>query len=165
MIFRSRNSFLTGLYAEHTGLNHDVLYGADPFGLPTQFKLMPEYLEKYGYSSHIVGKWHLGFCNQNFTPAHRGFDSFYGFFNGQERYYSHRFDLFERDEGLSADGLDFWFQTRNKLTPITDKNFTHSMDLFTQRTLDLISAHHVTQKPFFIYLATQNVHIPYEVLF
>jgi hypothetical protein len=54
---RSRNSFLTGIYAEHTGLNHDVIYAADPYGLPSNFKLFPQYLEPHGYKSHIVGKY------------------------------------------------------------------------------------------------------------
>ncbi|KAI8519544.1 hypothetical protein Bbelb_028010 [Branchiostoma belcheri] len=33
--------------------------------------------------------WHLGFCNWNYTPTYRGFDSFYGFYNGQDDYYKH----------------------------------------------------------------------------
>ena len=34
-------------------------------------------------------RWHLGFCNLNYTPAYRGFDSFYGYYNGAEDYYYH----------------------------------------------------------------------------
>lgn len=61
-----------------------------PIGLSTNFKLMPEIFQEFGYKTHIIGKWHLGFCDKKFTPAHRGFDSFYGFFNAQEDYYTHR---------------------------------------------------------------------------
>ena len=42
-----------------------------------------------GYQSHIVGKWHLGFCNRKFWPQNRGFDSYYGFLTGMEGYYNH----------------------------------------------------------------------------
>ena len=37
----------------------------------------------------MVGKWHLGFCNKKYWPNYRGFDSFYGFFNGGQGYYDH----------------------------------------------------------------------------
>jgi arylsulfatase B len=61
-----------------------------PVGLPTNFKLMPQIFKDFGYQTHIVGKWHLGFCNEKYTPVSRGFDTFYGFFNAQEDYYTHR---------------------------------------------------------------------------
>ena len=35
-------------------------------------------------------RWHLGSCNIKYTPAARGFDSFYGYFMGQSDYYTHR---------------------------------------------------------------------------
>ena len=37
----------------------------------------------------MVGKWHLGFCNESFTPKKRGFDSFVGFYTGAETYFNH----------------------------------------------------------------------------
>ena len=84
-------------------------------GIPLQLKLLPQYLKQYGYKSHMVGKyivkivysgaklnilklfysrWHVGSCNLNYTPAKRGFDSFYGFFYGQNNYYTHRGNFF-----------------------------------------------------------------------
>ena len=26
----------------------------------------------------ILGKWHLGYCHQNYTPTRRGFHTFFG---------------------------------------------------------------------------------------
>ena len=34
-------------------------------------------------------RWHLGYCNKDFLPTRRGFDSFYGFYNGASSYSSH----------------------------------------------------------------------------
>ena len=34
-------------------------------------------------------RWHLGFCNWTYTPTYRGFDSFMGYYNGAEDYYTH----------------------------------------------------------------------------
>ena len=53
----------------------------------------------------------------SYTPCYRGFDSFYGIFNGQGDYYTHKV----------ADGLDYWNQTKDYLVPIWDKNGVYSM--------------------------------------
>ena len=29
-------------------------------------------------------RWHLGYCNEKFLPTNRGFDSFFGYWNGAE---------------------------------------------------------------------------------
>ncbi len=34
-------------------------------------------------------RWHLGYCNEKYLPTSRGFDTFYGFYNGGEGYYDH----------------------------------------------------------------------------
>ena len=34
-------------------------------------------------------RWHLGFCNDDYLPTKRGFDTFYGFYCGSEDYYYH----------------------------------------------------------------------------
>ena len=47
-------------------------------------------------SALVRSKWHLGFYNWASTPTFRGFDSFYGFYEGSEDYFKHttsQFDL------------------------------------------------------------------------
>lgn len=34
-------------------------------------------------------QWHLGFFEKEYTPTYRGFESFYGFWNGKEDYWDH----------------------------------------------------------------------------
>jgi arylsulfatase B len=45
----SRSALMTGKYPIHTGMQHTVLFGAEPRGLPLSEKLLPEYLKPLGY--------------------------------------------------------------------------------------------------------------------
>ncbi|CAN7943622.1 unnamed protein product, partial [Ixodes hexagonus] len=85
----SRAALMTGLYPIRTGMQHWVIRSPEPWGLPLELKLMPEHLKDLGYSTHLVGKWHLGYFKKEYTPTYRGFDSFYGYYNGYIDYYSH----------------------------------------------------------------------------
>ena len=76
-------TFITLLYhclhfQIHTGLQHGVIHPLIPNCLPLNDVTMADKLRELGYATHIVGKWHLGFCKTKCTPTHRGFDSFFG---------------------------------------------------------------------------------------
>ena len=44
---------------------------------------------KYTARNAAVGKWHLGFFKSEYTPTFRGFESFYGYYEGSEDYFKH----------------------------------------------------------------------------
>lgn len=58
--------------------------------IPTDMSTLPERLKELNYTSHLVGKWHLGSAHQNATPTGRGFDSHYGYWNGYMGYFNHQ---------------------------------------------------------------------------
>ncbi|KAK4299256.1 hypothetical protein Pmani_028454 [Petrolisthes manimaculis] len=85
----SRSALMTGKHPIHTGLNHDVIYGPQPYGLPLAEQLLPQYLLRHGYTTRHVGKWHLGMAIQELTPTYRGFISHLGYWGGHQDYYDH----------------------------------------------------------------------------
>ncbi|KAH8071574.1 sulfuric ester hydrolase [Aureococcus anophagefferens] len=85
----SRAAMLTGKLPIHLELQHWQVAPSEPWGLPTREATMAQYLKALGYSTHMVGKWHLGHYNNASTPLNRGFDSFYGFYSGGVDYLTH----------------------------------------------------------------------------
>ena len=53
--------------------------------LNTSFTLLPSYLKAAAnYSTHLVGKWHLGQNTMSSLPTSRGFDTHVGYWSGAE---------------------------------------------------------------------------------
>jgi len=144
----TRGALLTGRYPIHSGLHNGVIEPLIPYGLDTGITTLAEELRRANYTTHIVGKWHLGFCNKKFWPTNRGFDHHYGFLNGGQSYFSHTRD----------GGYDFWDDEEVSLT----SNGTYSTTLIQDRAVDLISRHD-NSKPLFMYVPFQSVHGPLEV--
>lgn len=144
----SRAALLTGFYPYRIGMQHGVIRARKPYGVPEKYRLLPKELRKIGYDTHMVGKWHLGFCKWKFTPTFRGFKTFYGFYTGSRDYYTHR----------SGKERGYDFRTNRK--PIKRRGI-HSNDLFTKRARRVIK-YHDTKKPLFLYMSYQLPHAPLQ---
>ena len=98
-----------------------------------------------------------------YTPTYRGFDTFYGYYDADEDYYTHMVGGAYRDPSnpqkmVHTKGVDF----RSNKDPLTDKNGSYSTNLFTKAIQDAIESHDEDKKPFFVYGAYQSVHGPLE---
>ncbi|XP_050735950.1 arylsulfatase J-like [Eriocheir sinensis] len=82
----SRAALLTGRFPHRDG-RQASFSPLSPTGLNTSLTLIPQHLQRLGYKTHLIGKWHLGYCSWAYTPLHRGFDSFYGYYLGSQGYY------------------------------------------------------------------------------
>jgi uncharacterized sulfatase len=79
----SRASFMTGRYGSQVRI-HDWIAPKEAeggVGLPPDAITWAQVLQKHGYVTGLIGKWHLGMLPQ-FHPTKRGFDHFFGFLGG-----------------------------------------------------------------------------------
>lgn len=79
----SRVAFMTGLYGTQVNITDWIAPNEDAasLGLPASATTWPEVLQRNGYRTALLGKWHLG-SQPQFHPTKRGFDHFYGFLGG-----------------------------------------------------------------------------------
>ncbi|XP_035525877.1 arylsulfatase I-like isoform X1 [Morone saxatilis] len=149
----SRSQLITGRYQIHTGLQHSIIRPRQPSCLPSHMDTLPERLREAGYTTHMVGKWHLGFYRKACLPTRKGFDSFFGSLTGSVDYYSYGscdgpglcgYDL-HNDEGVA------WGQEGK-----------YSTTLFTQRARKILESHDPTDRPLFLLLSLQAVHTPLQ---
>ncbi|GMI01213.1 hypothetical protein TrLO_g9509 [Triparma laevis f. longispina] len=154
----SRSSIQTGLYPLHHGVVN-WLKPEDPNGLPLNLTTMAEHMNELGYVSRAVGKWHMGFYRDEYTPTFRGYSSFTGFYGGGEDYFTH----------VEGDGYDFRSDTKphcgtfNSCSKVLTNNSAlnrYSTEVFGEAAVNIINNHadEDPDKPLFLYLAFQGVH-------
>jgi arylsulfatase A-like enzyme len=141
----TRAALMTGRYPFRYGLQTIVIPGPAGYGLATNEWLMPQCLADAGYNTAIIGKWHLGHADMMYWPKQRGFDYQYGAMIGELDYYTHS------DAGV----LD-WFRN-NK--PVHEKGYTTR--LIGNDAVKYINEQSAS-KPFYLYLAFNAPHTPYE---
>ncbi|XP_064616011.1 arylsulfatase B-like [Liolophura sinensis] len=151
----TRSQLFSGKYQIHTGLQHSLIWSTQPNGLPLEDPTLADKMKEAGYSTHMVGKWHIGFYKEEYLPTRRGFDSYFGYYGGGEDYYGHNTCSY-----LLKGFCGYDFRDGDKVD-YQDKG-NYSTHVFTQRAIDVVNSHDPNQ-PLFLYIAFQAVHAPLEV--
>ena len=127
----SRASILTGLYTfRHRVIDNNRL-------VPQGTLFFPQYLQKAGYSTAYIGKWHMG----GDTDAPRpGFDHWVSF-RGQGQY-------LPTGNTLNVDGKS-----------VPQKGYI--TEELTDYAIDWLKKQKPSEKPFFMYLSHKAVHSPF----
>jgi arylsulfatase A-like enzyme len=84
----TRQALMSGRYQIHTGLQHGIIQNSQKSCLPPKFGTMADAFKSGGYSTHMIGKWHLGLYKDACLPWKRGFDTYYGYLTGSELHFT-----------------------------------------------------------------------------
>ena len=125
----SRAGLLSGKYQQSFGHEHNPPYDErnDEIGIDSATKLLPSLLSDAGYSTGLIGKWHLG-AGEPFRPIARGFTEFYGFLGGGHHYFKVDPNGMNYDSPIWRDEG----KTDDKLTYLTD-DLTSEAEQFLER--------------------------------
>ena len=165
----TRAALLSGRYPLHTGV-HNWIHETSTAGLPLQDETLADLLQRGGYQTHAVGKWHVGFSKWEQTPTFRGFSSFFGFYGGGEDYFQHT---------AGKGGYDLRYDKQQNCgkgcSEIIDERGNYSTHVFTREAIRVINDYASSssssidddvedeqEEPLFLYLAYQAVHCPNE---
>jgi len=154
---------MSGKYASKVGLQHFVTLSNQASGLPLEEVTLPDLLRSLGYRTHMVGKWHLGYHKWEYTPVHRGFDSFLGYHLGASTYFNHSWNTWRSPEdGTQVQcpwGYDLWINEDNVGEELSG---IYSMELYAQEIEKVIKSPLPSdkEKPMFLYAALQAPHSP-----
>ncbi len=144
----SRAGLLTGIYQAKFGHTINFIQGVkynlplDSLGLPLEQKLVGDYLKPQGYTTGIVGKWHLGNAAP-FHPNKRGFDYFWGFLWGSSNY------EVNKKRNIEENG--------KQLDPST---IPYTTDAIGDKSVDFIKTN--KDKPFFLFISFNAPHTPLQ---
>jgi arylsulfatase A-like enzyme len=141
----TRAALMTGRYPFRYGLQTIAIPGPAAYGLDTTERLLPQTLQDAGYTTAIIGKWHLGHADTKYWPRQRGFDYQYGAMIGELDYFTHS------DAGV----LD-WFRD-NK--PVHEEGYT--TQLLGADAVKYINGQS-GDRPFYLYLTFNAPHTPYQ---
>jgi arylsulfatase A-like enzyme len=87
----TRFALMTGRYQYRLpgGLEEPLTQWGQPLGLPPEHPTLPSLLKAAGYTTALIGKWHLG-ATPHYGPLKSGYDYFFGNYGGAIDYFTHK---------------------------------------------------------------------------
>jgi len=135
----TRAALLTGRYQQRAGIVDVMARHLDTPSLPPTELTLPRLMKQGGYRTALQGKWHLGKEPEN-NPVHHGFDEFRGYLDGAIDYHNHKRSWYNGLEIEDQEG--------------------YSTHIITKNSVEFIKRN--KGKPFFLYVAHESVHLPYQ---
>ncbi|MAY73566.1 MAG: hypothetical protein CMJ31_02370 [Phycisphaerae bacterium] len=147
----SRAALMTGRYQNRFGFeynyNNAIEEDQADAGLPLTEATIASRLKSVGYTTGVIGKWHLGWdASEKFHPLNRGYDYFFGMLEGSGGYMPR--------EGMAL--------SRSKIFRNHDRVKTEAYltDVFGDEVVSFIERHKAD--PFFLYVPFNAPHTPLE---
>jgi arylsulfatase A-like enzyme len=160
----SRGVLLTGKHTGHAtirgnmtikgglpgGKEGKIIYRA---GLLPQEQTIGNVLRNAGYTTGLVGKWHVDGFDTLATPLTHGFDYFYGWLVSYPQTYS------------STYWPDQWYRN-GKIEPVSEnqsgQHKYYTSEIITDDAIKFIEHHKEDKKPFFVMVNHSNPHSPLD---
>lgn len=142
----TRASLMTGRWPIRYGMGESVITPWRQYGLPTTERTLADLVAEGGYERRAaIGKWHLGHFQRKYLPLNRGFTFFYGLYNGNFDYFTHK-----------REGELDWHRNWE-----TSHDEGYATDLIAREAVQFIEES-PTNEPFFLYVPFNAPHSPMQ---
>ncbi|WP_068546840.1 sulfatase-like hydrolase/transferase [Thalassotalea crassostreae] len=153
----SRAGLLTGRYQGRFGFTSNPSPAPDAdVGLPSSEKTIAEVLKPAGYTSGILGKWHMG-GHADYHPNNRGFDYFFGFVEGGHRYFPEELTITDFSEVTKWSG---WYYTKLMRNQERIETTEYLTDELSNEAVKFIERE--KDNPFFLFVSYNAPHAPLQ---
>ena len=137
----TRAALLTGRYQQRAGVESAL--GENEPGLMTHERTIASCLRDAGYTTGLIGKWHLGMSLEE-GPNQHGFQHFIGHRHGALDYFSHV---------TKYGAVDWWHNEK-----LCDEE-GYCTELITDHAVQFIREQR--ENPFFLFVSHSTIHFPW----
>ncbi len=159
----SRTSLMTGRYAHKIGAQFNLPPNSETIGegVPLSETFISTVLQKSGYKTGIIGKWHLG-AIPKYHPNNRGFDEFYGFLGGGHNYHPEQFKAAYKKQKEKGEKVIFEYllPLENNEKEVDETEYL--TDAFSREAVRFVNKTTQKKDAFFLYLSYNAPHTPLE---
>jgi arylsulfatase A-like enzyme len=153
----SRAGLLTGCYPNRIGIT-GALFPNSKKGINPEETTMAELLKQKGYTTSIIGKWHLG-DSREFLPLQHGFDEYFGIPYSNDMWPVDYNGAPATDWRKESFPPLYIMEGNEKKIPVNTLDGQAQLTkLYTERAVDFIKRK--KDKPFFLYLPHSMPHVP-----
>ncbi|GFZ96197.1 MULTISPECIES: sulfatase family protein [Sphingobium] len=147
----TRVALLTGRYQGRfrIGLEEPIAFNGAELSLPRGTRTLPGLLRDLGYTTSLVGKWHMGELPAS-SPLDHGYDYFFGIASGGTDYFAHATSINGHEMGKL-------FENRTEI----DRP-GYLTDLLGAKAIDRMQQAARKERPFFISLHFTAPHWPWQ---
>eukprot|EP01084_Bolivina_argentea_P151770 264874_1 len=132
------------------------------YGIPENMTTIASKMKLAGYSTHIVGKWDVGYATPNIIPKGRGFDTSMIYFNAMNDYFTQQLSLakFPCMKQYNISLVDLWKNDG----PLYGLNGTEYEEFLFQKELNKLINNFTQQtEPFFLIYTPHLIHAPQQI--
>lgn len=160
----SRAALMSGRYPHAIGSQFNLPANSEEkyTGIPLSEIFIGNVLQKAGYHTGGIGKWHLG-AVPGYHPNQRGFDEFYGFLGGGHKYFPDEYKATYKKQKAAGTKVifDYLHPLEYNGKEVTDEQ-GYLTDILSDQAVKFVNKASQKSEPFFLYMAYNAPHAPME---
>jgi len=156
----SRAALMTGRHQQSFAYEYNPRARAE-IGIPVELDTVADIVGAEGYTTSLIGKWHLGRTPEHY-PTERGFDTFFGFVGGGNGFLRVPEDGLHLQDPVPGSNIGFKGIRGIERNGVPIKPDTDLTTMLSREAVKFVEAEADSDDPFFMILAHFAPHSPLQ---